>query len=978
MVDKRLAVVMNGRSHLRRVAVDHLPAGRNKALRSSGSGATIGSCRNCEDLFRPTSHITASGTFSSAACHRHHAIGSLSVLIAFFLVAATSAEGAEPVAAAKLTLANGDFATGRLIDSDQPQVLRWQGDGFVSPFDFMQRDVVSIHFSSPDERPVPTGDYCFELAGGDLLFGQLVGLSEQTAELELPLFGRTQLTRSSIRRIRRWGDGADLLYLGPNGLADWDLSSPVNAWRDESGHLITDQDGAFIQKDFKLPAQAVIEFEISWKSKPNFVLALGVEGGNLALGGAQSFRFEVWQNNLVAMRETDDEADVASVARVEDGPGRTHLIAYLDQRQHRMFVASPAGNKLADLHVSSGLNFNYPVIRLTNHRGDVRLERLRISRWNGDEPREVQADKARLHRADGSIVYGNLKSFDSAVAQFVIAGDDGETRVAAADVGSIVLSGQEISGQSVRAVMRDGTRLSGQLAGVQGGKLLLTYPAIGVPLAIPVTELHSLLSLDAQPSSTSREGRSGRLELTDAKLTGALMPGKEAPDASSLVWQPHASATASALVPGTAGRIVYRDPPPPEPKVKAQTVRRVVNRGGVLEIFNRLAPSSPSPRAVASTKRALHLRTGDALPCEVTAIDEKGVTFKTEMTDATFVPHDKIKAVELSDLKVLTKLDKVKQERLLTLPRMQRNNPPTHLIRFFNGDYLRARIESMNEEFLTVEVRLESKQLKRSHIVEIIWLHQDELGDEPEASEHQSLAPTHVQAVRSNGTRLTFQPQECDGKLVAGTSELLGRCHVELADVDLLLIGEQVNDAAARLTYGLWRLQHAIDPKFVSADGVTARPLGTESDMVGKPAPDFTLELLDGTSFQLSRRKGRIVVLDFWATWCGPCIQAMPQVDEVVHEFKDHDVELIAVNLQEAPDKIKSTLDRLKLDPAVALDIDGVVADRYAATSIPQTVIIDREGTVARLFVGADPDFADQLRTALQGVVDGEVSEDPE
>lgn len=917
-----------------------VPVGRHKALRGSGSGW-------------------------------------LSVLFAFLLVAATSAEDAAPVASAKLTLANGDFTAGRLIDSDQPQMFRWQGDGFVSPFDFMQRDVVSIHFPSPAERPVPTGDYCFELAGGDVLFGKLVGLSEETAELEVPLFGRIQLARSSLRRIRRWGDGADLLYLGPNGLADWDLAAPASAWRDESGHLITDQHGAFIQKDFKLPAQAVIEFEISWTSKPDFILALGVEAGNLAIGGSQSFRFEVWQNHLVVMRETENKADVASVGRVEDGPGRMHMVAYLDQQRHRMFVASPAGNKLADLHVASGLNFNYPVIRLTNHRGNVRLERLRISRWNGDEPRELEADKARLHRADGSIVYGDLKSFDGSAAQFVIAGDDGETRVAAADVGSIVLSGEEISGPSVRAVLRDGTRLSGQLAGVQGGELLLTYPAIGVPLAIPVAELHSLLALDAQPSSTLWEGRSGQLKLTDAKLTGVLMPGKEAPGVSSLVWQPHASATASPLVPGTAGRIVYRQPPPPQPQVRAQPVRRV-NNGLLPGMFNLLAPTNQPAQVMGSTKCALHLRAGDTVPCEVTAIDERGVTFKAETTDATFVPHDKIKAVELIRVNVPINVDKAKQERLLTLPRMQRNNPPTHLIRSFNGDFLRARIESMDEEFLTVEVRLESKQLQRSNIAAIIWLHEDELGDEAEATGQLSLAPSHVQALRSNGTRLTFQPQACDGKLLAGTSDVLGRCHVELADVDILLIGKQVNEAAAKLTYGLWRLQHAIDPKFVNADGVTARPLGTESDMVGKPAPDFTLELLDGTSFQLSRHKGKIVVLDFWATWCGPCIQAMPQVNEVAREFKDRDVELITVNLQETPDKIKSTLERLKLDLAVALDIDGVVAGRYAATSIPQTVIIDRDGNVARLYVGGDPDFADQLRTALQSVVGGEVPEDAE
>ena len=83
------------------------------------------------------------------------------------------------------------------------------------------------------------------------------------------------------------------------------------------------------------------------------------------------------------------------------------------------------------------------------------------------------------------------------------------------------------------------------------------------------------------------------------------------------------------------------------------------------------------------------------------------------------------------------------------------------------------------------------------------------------------------------------------------------------------------------------------------------------------------------------------MVLDFWATWCGPCLQAMPQVDRVVREFSDQDVQLIAVNLEEPAKQITSTLERHKLQMAVALDRDGVVAAKYEATAIPQTVIIE-------------------------------------
>ena len=114
-----------------------------------------------------------------------------------------------------------------------------------------------------------------------------------------------------------------------------------------------------------------------------------------------------------------------------------------------------------------------------------------------------------------------------------------------------------------------------------------------------------------------------------------------------------------------------------------------------------------------------------------------------------------------------------------------------------------------------------------------------------------------------------------------------------------------------------------------------------------------------------------MVVLDFWATWCGPCLQAMPQVDKVTREFKDQGVELIAVNLQEGPKQIKAMLERHKLDMTVALDADGAVAQKYKANAIPQTVIVDRDGTVSRLFIGGGPHFDDQLREALKAVLAG-------
>ena len=144
---------------------------------------------------------------------------------------------------------------------------------------------------------------------------------------------------------------------------------------------------------------------------------------------------------------------------------------------------------------------------------------------------------------------------------------------------------------------------------------------------------------------------------------------------------------------------------------------------------------------------------------------------------------------------------------------------------------------------------------------------------------------------------------------------------------------------------------------------------GQDVALFGKPAPEIELDLLDGKKFRLSEHKSRIVVLDFWASWCGPWLQFMPQIDKVTHEFADQGVELFAINLEETPDKVKTALEHLKLTTTVALDNNGRVAEKYAATSIPQTVLVDRNGKVSRLFVGGGPRFGDPLRTALQAVL---------
>jgi len=147
-----------------------------------------------------------------------------------------------------------------------------------------------------------------------------------------------------------------------------------------------------------------------------------------------------------------------------------------------------------------------------------------------------------------------------------------------------------------------------------------------------------------------------------------------------------------------------------------------------------------------------------------------------------------------------------------------------------------------------------------------------------------------------------------------------------------------------------------------------AHPLeGTPaSALEGKPAPAFKLESPGGKKIALADLKGKVVVLDFWATWCGPCRMSLPHLDKLYKEDKENGVEFFAVNQREQKDEVEQFVKQTNLTVPVLLDSDGKVGDSYGVEGIPTTVVIGKNGKVQKVFVGFGEDSENQLKTAIQ------------
>ena len=140
------------------------------------------------------------------------------------------------------------------------------------------------------------------------------------------------------------------------------------------------------------------------------------------------------------------------------------------------------------------------------------------------------------------------------------------------------------------------------------------------------------------------------------------------------------------------------------------------------------------------------------------------------------------------------------------------------------------------------------------------------------------------------------------------------------------------------------------EPPAVSDDSI--KKLGIEKPKKRILAPDFALENISGMRTSLKSFKGKVIFLNFWATWCVPCRQEMPTMEKLHREYRKEGLEVLAVNFRETKEEAVKFVNELGLSFTVLLDEDGKVSEEYGVWSLPLSYFINRKGEFVGKVIG--------------------------
>ncbi len=141
------------------------------------------------------------------------------------------------------------------------------------------------------------------------------------------------------------------------------------------------------------------------------------------------------------------------------------------------------------------------------------------------------------------------------------------------------------------------------------------------------------------------------------------------------------------------------------------------------------------------------------------------------------------------------------------------------------------------------------------------------------------------------------------------------------------------------------------------------------SSLEGQVAPDFVLKSATGENLRLSEYRGDVVLINFWATWCGPCRQEMPLLDDLYGRYQRVGFNLLGVNIDEDSRRAMQMVQELGVNFPVLFDENKEVSKLYEVEAMPVTILVDREGIVRHVHHGYKPGYEEKYLTEIRSLL---------
>jgi thiol-disulfide isomerase/thioredoxin len=362
-------------------------------------------------------------------------------------------------------------------------------------------------------------------------------------------------------------------------------------------------------------------------------------------------------------------------------------------------------------------------------------------------------------------------------------------------------------------------------------------------------------------------------------------------------------------------------------------------------------------------------RSGDVIPVRLSRFAESNVELSTPFSSLRQVSAQSIRAIELfrQGKPLEHSFTKESREQLLGFPRATDAALYRNALIGANGDLLRGIVVAINDSSVEMEVRLETCLISRDSVSAVVFLdepadlsNRDDESRETQSATAKETRPPSFRIGLPSGYTVEGRLLKAESDIIVCQSDWLGELSIPINMITSVQLGSHNENTGS---YSTWNTKTLASPAWIES-GDTAQQ---ESKLVGTTVEDFQLASLSGDSFRLRDHAGQVVVLDFWATWCGPCIKLLPEYLEVTKGYSETEVLFLGVNATETPDTVRDFLKTKKLERFETLfDYDGKVSEAMSVRGIPFTVLIGPSGKVEYVHRGYTKNASTELKQAIE------------